>query len=98
MLSGIFDTRREAEMAVERLVQQQGVDRAAIEIKPLSAENSAGIDVAGADAKRGEPTEPSGDDAALNGRIAVSLDRDETDAHASRDIFEEFKASHIRLT
>ena len=40
-------------MAVERFVQGHGVDRDAIRIVPVSAENSAGVEVAGADAKRG---------------------------------------------
>ncbi len=53
VISGTFDTRREAEMAVERFVQGHGVDRSAIRIVPVSAENSAGVEVAGADAKRG---------------------------------------------
>jgi hypothetical protein len=96
-VSGIFDTRREAEMAIERLVQQHDVDRAAIRVAPVAGENSVGIDVAGSDAKRGEPIEPAGDEAALNGRIAVSLDREEADMATIRETFEEFKAADIRV-
>lgn len=97
VISGTFDTRREAEMAVERFVQGHGVDRDAIRIVPVSAENSAGVEVAGADAKLGEPTPPSGDEAALAGRIEVSLDRYETEVQTAREIFKEFKATDINV-
>ncbi|HEX2017978.1 MAG TPA: hypothetical protein VGO17_03480 [Aurantimonas sp.] len=83
-------------MAIERLVQQHGVKRSAVAVTPASAANSAGIEVASADAKRGEPTAPTGDAAALNGRIAVSLDREEADAETIREVFKEFGAADIR--
>ena len=95
-ISATFDTRREAEMTVERLVQQHHVDRAAVRVQPASADNSVGVEVAGSDAKRGEPIEPSGDEAALNGRIEVSLDRDEADVETIRAVFAEFGASDVR--
>lgn len=94
-ITGVFDTRREAEMSVERLVQEHGVDRAAIMIAPVSAENSVGVEVAGSDAKRGEPVEPAGDEAALNGRIAVSVDPRASDAGTLRSAFKEFGAVEI---
>jgi hypothetical protein len=95
-ITGVFDTRREAEMAIERLVQEHGLDRGAIAVMPDVAENTVGVEVAGADAKRGEPVDPSGDEAALNGRIAVSLDRVEGDEETIRAAFREFGASAIR--
>ncbi len=94
-ITGLFDTRREAEMAIERLVQDRGFDRRAIAVMPEQHENSAGIEIAGADAKRGEPVAPATDEAALNGRIAVSLDASETDAGAIRAVFDEFGASGV---
>lgn len=95
IVSGTFDTRREAEMAIERLVQQHGVARDSIQVAPVTPENSAGIEVSGADAKRGEPVEPSDEDAALNGRISVSLDRDEVEAVTIREVFAEFGSLDI---
>ncbi|MGL5837224.1 MAG: hypothetical protein ACRCY3_01840 [Sphingorhabdus sp.] len=97
-ISAIFDTRREAEMAVEHLVQQLEIERSYIFIAPVSDENSAGVEVAGSDAKRDGLQEPSGDEAALNGQIEVSLDRDEGDEQAVRDTFEEFKATDIKVS
>jgi len=93
---GVFDTRREAEMSIERLVQEHGIDRGVIAVMPDSPQNSAGVEVAGADAKRGEPVAPAGEEAALNGRIAVSLDDGAADAGMVRAVFEEFKAADIR--
>lgn len=76
-LTANFETRRDAEMTVERLVQEQGLDRTAITITAEGTENSAGEDVAGGD--RGAP----GSDAepALNGGITVSVRLDD-DAQA----------------
>ena len=52
-LKGTFATRREAEMAVERLVQEHEIDRKAIQIAPEGAANSAGDETAGSDAEAG---------------------------------------------
>lgn len=59
-VTGLFDTRREAEIAIEHLVQEHGLDRARIQAFAEGAENSAGTEVSGADAesgRRGEPVE-----------------------------------------
>ncbi len=96
-ITGLFDTRREAEMSIERLVQDRGFDRRAIAVMPEQHENSAGIEIAGADAKRAEPVTPATDEAALNGRIAVSLDAGEGDAGAIRAVFEEFGAAGVTI-
>lgn len=97
-ISGIFDTRREAEMAIERFVQTHGLDRSKIGVMPAGAENTVGVELAGADAKR-EPNAPppNDDEAALNGRIRVWIDRDEADLALAREVFEEFKAVDIEV-
>ena len=41
-IAATFETRRDAEMAVEHLVQEHRIDRKAVTIAPVSAENSAG--------------------------------------------------------
>ncbi len=58
-ITGLFDTRREREMAIERLVQDRGFDRQAITVMPEQHENSAGSRSPGADAKRAEPVTPA---------------------------------------
>ena len=97
-ISGIFDTRRDAEMSVEHLVQEVGIDRNAITIRPISVENSAGVEIAGADAKRGDITPAANDreDAALNGQIAVTLDTEIADSEKIRAVFTELGARQIR--
>ena len=47
-IKGIFETRREAEMAVEHFVQQMGIERNTIFIEPEGGDNSAGTEIAGA--------------------------------------------------
>lgn len=95
-IKGIFETRREADMAVEHFVQQMGIERTSIFVEPEGSANSVGTEVAGADAKREEPSpEPSGDEAALNGRIVVSLDSDDAGAGEIEAVFREFKAAEV---
>lgn len=73
-LTGTFDTRREAEMAVERLVQEYEIDRKAIGITPEGAANSAGDEPGGSDMAGLRPTSSKSEDAALAGRIVVAVE------------------------
>lgn len=54
-LTARFETRREAEMAVERLVQEQGVERSDIFISAEGDANTAGEEPAGADLQAARP-------------------------------------------
>ncbi|MEG3162078.1 hypothetical protein U1763_16380 [Sphingomonas sp. LB2R24] len=93
-LTGKFDTRREAEMTVERLVQQFNIDRAKVLVAPDGAANSAGTEDAGADAAAGTSSQETRDDAALNGRVVVTVDvADDATADEVRSAFNEFDAS-----
>ena len=92
-LEARFETRREAEMAIERLVQELGVERADIFVAASGDENTAGEAPAGADARAGAPSPEGRDDAALNGAITVSVDlQDDARAAAVRAAFAEFAA------
>ncbi|MEN2786012.1 hypothetical protein ACFOKI_09595 [Sphingomonas qilianensis] len=92
VLTATFDTRREAEMTVERLVQEFKFDRAAISVTAGGDANSAGVEPAGAD----DTGRASPDDAALTGAIVVSIDvPDEAAAAQVRDAFGEFNASGV---
>ncbi len=97
-ITGIVETRREAAMTIERLVPEHGLDRSAIAVAPEAGASTVGTEVAGAYAKRGEPVASTGGDAALNGRIAVSLDSGTGDPGLIRAVFEELKAADIRLS
>ncbi len=95
-LTAKFDTRREAEMTVERLVQDFGIERTDIFIVTDGDENSAGEIKAGSDTEAGTPSPEDRDDAALNGKITVSVDL-EDDALASKvkDAFHDFDGQSV---
>ena len=95
-IKATFKTRRDAEMAVERLVQEHDIPRTDIFIEAASAENTAGTKVAGADRETGHPGEKADGAPALHGKIEVSVDvnaagRDEI----VRKAFGEFGASDL---
>ena len=95
-LNATFDTRREAEMTVERLVQEHGVERTDIFIAATGDENTAGDEQAGSDGDAGEPSPEPRDDAPLNGAVSVSVDiDDDTKATKVRDAFAEFRAADV---
>ncbi|USU04190.1 hypothetical protein NF699_14210 [Sphingomonadaceae bacterium OTU29LAMAA1] len=95
-LSAKFDTRREAEMTVERLVQQFSIERTDIFIAPEGSDNTAGVEEAGSDTEAGTPTPEDRDDAALAGRVVVSVDiEDYSIADEVRAAFEEFHAEDV---
>ena len=71
-IAATFETRRDAEMAVEHLVQEHGIDRAAVTIAPASEANSAGTATAGADLEDGSRKEDSDGEPALAGRLKVT--------------------------
>ena len=86
-----FDTRRDAEMAIERLVQTFQIERTDIFVTPEGSENSAGDEVAGSDATAGSPSPARRVDGALAGRLVVSVDLEDEDSAAEvRSAFAEF--------
>jgi hypothetical protein len=95
-LTAKFDTRREAEMTVERLVQQFKIERTDIFIAADGADNTAGVEEAGSDTEAGEPTPEHREDAALEGRVVVSVDiEDDSLADEVRAAFSEFDAEEV---
>ena len=95
-LSAKFDTRREAEMTVERLVQQFKIERTDILIAADGPDNTVGVEEAGSDTGAGEPTPEDRDDGALEGLVVVSVDiEDDGVADEVRSAFEEFHAADV---
>lgn len=95
-LNATFETRREAEMTVERLVQEHGLDRADVFIAAAGDENTAGEEKAGSDTDAGEPSPETRDDAPLNGAVTVSVDiEDEAKVAKVREAFGEFEAADV---
>lgn len=73
-VTGSFATRRAAEMAVERLVQEFSVERTDIFISADGEDNSAGVEAAGSDNETARPSVEGRDDGAHHGGIIVSVD------------------------
>jgi hypothetical protein len=107
-ITGSFNTRREAEMAVEHLVQDYGLDRSAVNVRPAGEENTSGVVASGADAAErhrgsGAPGDPIGDKIMPEGQhaeaggigkgaILVSAEVDEDKLDRARASFEEYGA------
>lgn len=72
ILVGQFDTRRQADLAVERLVQEIGIERTDIFVASSGPDNSTGTFRAGADSET--VGEPARDDVQLAGAVTVSVD------------------------
>jgi hypothetical protein len=68
---GEFDSRRDAELAVEHVVQDCGVPRSDVFVQPVGGANTAGTRPAGADAKA-VPTPEAHQK--LEGSLEVSVD------------------------
>jgi hypothetical protein len=95
-LAATFDTRRQADMVVERLVQGYGVERTDIFVSAEGDANSAGETKAGADTAAGAPSSEERDDAASSGRISVSVDiGDDAVADEIKAAFAEFGAQDL---
>jgi hypothetical protein len=95
-LTAKFDTRREAEMTVERLVQQFKIERTDVFIAADGNENTVGVEEAGSDTEAGKPSPEDRDDAPLAGRIVVSVDIENDDlASEVRLAFAEFDAGRV---
>lgn len=86
---GSFATRREAELAVEHLVQDHGVDRKAVTVGPAGAQNTAGVVPAGADVESGHPGVEKEGDPKLGGMIEVRVACDAGDRAAVEAVMRE---------
>jgi hypothetical protein len=93
-INGSFQSRRDAEMAVERLVQEFALERTDIFISADGEENSAGPARAGSDNESAGPGHGDRDDGAHGGTVIVSVDvNDETLATRVSAAFDEFNAT-----
>jgi hypothetical protein len=81
-ITGEFDIRREAELAVERLVQEYNVDRSAVEVTAAGDDNTAGTTPSGADRDR-ETGEPGS--SPTHGKIRVSVTVDDAVADRAQE-------------
>lgn len=93
--AGFFKTRRDAEWAVERLVQEHKIARTDIFIEPEGDANTAGTVASGADAESGHPGVEKEGAPKLAGRIKVSVDLNSGGADVVRAAFAEFGGQDI---
>ncbi|GJE16995.1 hypothetical protein AIGOOFII_1707 [Methylobacterium marchantiae] len=73
-MSAEFKSRRDAETAVEHLVQEHGIDRGAVTIHAAGSDNSAGTEAARADIEDGRLKEGTEGEPALEGAIRVTVE------------------------
>ncbi|TPG55974.1 hypothetical protein EAH89_13650 [Roseomonas nepalensis] len=94
VITGLFNTRREAEMTVEHLVQDHGLDRNRVQAMAEGEENSSGSVVSGADAA--DAAEGEQPDGARHGRIMVRAEVDDDLLEAAMASFRECNVTELR--
>ena len=72
-----FDSRRDAELALEHLIQERGIERTDVFLRARGEANSAGTRPAGADVESGHPGVEKHGKPKLEGEIELSVDCDE---------------------
>lgn len=72
-MTAVFRTRADADLAIEHLAQEYGIDPAFIYVEPVDAENSAGVIASGGDHAAGAPSHRERPDAPLNGSIQLTV-------------------------
>jgi hypothetical protein len=87
-----FATRRGAELAVEHLVQQHGIDRADITVRASGEANSAGSKPAGADIESGHPGVEKDGSPKLRGDVEVRVDCSDDRAEDVKKVLAELSA------
>jgi hypothetical protein len=91
-----FDTRRDAETAVEHLVQEHGVNRSDIFIRAAGAANTAGVRPAGADVESGHPGVEKHAKPKLSGSVEVSVDCHGDKSTIVKSVLERAGATQLR--
>jgi hypothetical protein len=95
-IAATFNTRRQADLALEHLVQELGIDRSDIFLVPEGADNSFGTMRDGADAESGHPGVDRAADPVLVGGITLSVDfADDENLRDIRAALEEHGAEDI---
>ncbi len=95
-MSAVFATREQADLAVEHLVQEHGIDRAFIYVEPLGDENSAGPEISGGDHASGRSGSHDRPDGSHHGAIEVSVPLAQNEA-VLRRVLSEAGADRIEV-
>lgn len=95
-LIGRFATRREADLAIEHLVQEHGIERTDIFVQSAVDANTAGVRIGGADRASGEPGTGTRGDAPLEGEVELSVEVARDKVATVRNDLKEADARDIR--
>ncbi len=96
-ITATFATRREAETAVEHLVQEHGLAADAVEITAASDANTAGTERAGSDLENGRHAKTETEGAPkLDGAVQVSAKVEDAQADKVVSSYEAYGARDIR--
>jgi hypothetical protein len=95
-ISAKFDTRRDAETAVEHLVQEHGINRADVFVRAAGKANTAGVRAAGGDIESGHPGVEKHGKPELSGPIEVSIDCHGDKATIVKSALEKAGAKQLR--
>lgn len=97
IVTATFETRREAELAVEHLVQEHSIERDDISVGPEGDENSVGVEASGADAST-ELEDGDDDEAALASAILVTVTAEgDEEAEEIAEYLEEFGGGDVAV-
>ena len=95
-IAASFETRRDAEIAVEHLIQEYGIDRTNIFVRASGDANSAGTRAAGADIESGHPGVEKHASPELKGAVEVSVDCRGADRSAVKAALKKAGAKQLR--
>ena len=88
-ITGTFKTRREADVAVEHLVQGHGLGANDIDVHATGAHNSAGTQASGSDVVSGHPGLKKEGAAKLEGPVRVSVSCSDESTEMVRKVLRE---------
>lgn len=92
-ITATYESRRDADLAVEHLVQELEIGREDVSVGPEGDENTVGTEVDGADLD-----DDDSDEAALAGSVAVTVTvEDEERAEEVQELLEEFGCDDVRV-
>jgi hypothetical protein len=91
-------SRADAELAIEHLAQEYGIDPAFIYVEPIDGENSAGIEASGGDHACGAPSHRERPDAPLHGAIQVTVPVEEKSSPMVQRALKDVGAASVELS
>ena len=94
-ITAVFRSRADADLAIEHLAQEYGIDPAFIYVEPVADENSAGTVPSGGDRAALGPSHADRPDAPLHGAIQLTVSFARNDQYVLRSALKEYGALDI---